>query len=170
METRGHSVGSVPLKRIPHHRIGRAKKRGFWNRVIERHLIGFITRSSDERRFHNACGQRPRTHIDRRMRRCLVRPLRPRLPNPERVTLELNVRVIELGLGESETVCEHCQEPLNLHQPDESLPSQLLATCGSCSRWFSLVGVDAEGSEYLMVELPSRSQLEVIRSKRSGAG
>jgi hypothetical protein len=84
------------------------------------------------------------------------------------VSVELNVRLIDLGPADSETLCDHCQKPLSLHQPDESIPSQLLATCGSCLRWFSLHEIGVSGSKYIVVELPSTSQVEALVQSKSG--
>jgi hypothetical protein len=68
--------------------------------------------------------------------------------------------VIDLGSSDPEPRCGHCREPLNLHQPDESLPSHLLATCSACFRWFSLLALDEDSSECLMVELPDKPEIE----------
>ena len=51
--------------------------------------------------------------------------------------------------------CPACQVPLNLHQPDEEQPSQLLGTCDCCSRWFFLVESELDWEGMLLFELPS---------------
>lgn len=57
--------------------------------------------------------------------------------------------------------CTSCSVPLNLHQPDEDSPTQLLGTCDCCSRWFLLVESELDGEETFMFELPSA---EAIRA------
>jgi hypothetical protein len=81
--------------------------------------------------------------------------------------VELNVRTVELGTGELEPRCDHCRHPLNLHQPDEGLPSRLLATCGDCFRWFALFALDEDGAECLIVELPEGSFMEQVYRTKS---
>jgi len=51
--------------------------------------------------------------------------------------------------------CTACQIPLNLSQPDEEQPSQLLGTCEGCSRWFFLVESELDWEGMLLFELPS---------------
>jgi hypothetical protein len=91
-----------------------------------------------------------------------VEPFAVRFPSPMKVALELNARVITSGVIESTPCCPSCDHGLSLHQPDESRPSQLLATCGSCSQWFSLTEFADESGELLMVELPSLSVFEKL--------
>ncbi len=62
--------------------------------------------------------------------------------------------------------CPNCQVPLNLHQPDEEQPSQLLGTCESCARWFFLVESERDWDGTLLFELPSA---ETIRALFAGS-
>jgi hypothetical protein len=96
-----------------------------------------------------------------------LKPFRLRFPTPLKVTCELNARVIKPETLEYPPVCPCCGQELSLHQPDENLPTQLLATCDDCSRWFSLIECSDDGSEILMVELPGRSMIEEIVLKLS---
>jgi hypothetical protein len=32
--------------------------------------------------------------------------------------------------------CQHCELPLDLHQPDAEFPARLLGTCDACHRWY----------------------------------
>ena len=56
------------------------------------------------------------------------------------LTFELVARCRELGYLDQFALLPECQVPLNLHQPDEDQPSQLLGTCDCCSRWFFIGG------------------------------
>jgi hypothetical protein len=89
-----------------------------------------------------------------------VEPFLSRFPSPIKVAFELNARVIDSGALESTPCCPSCDQGLSLHQPDESRPAQLLATCESCSQWYSLIELADESGELLMVELPSLSMFE----------
>jgi hypothetical protein len=77
-----------------------------------------------------------------------------------KMVLELNARVIDSEAIESPPCCPSCNRTMNLHQPDENLPSQLLATCGFCGAWYSLIELKDDPMEVLMIELPRRSVLE----------
>jgi len=62
--------------------------------------------------------------------------------------------------GDFAPSCPHCKNGLNLHQPDESSPDQLLATCDSCFRWFCLLELGSDGLDVLMIELPGKTMVE----------
>jgi len=90
-----------------------------------------------------------------------MEPSRTRFPRPMQVSVELTARVIDLEAVDSAPCCPDCDQALNLHQPDERLPDQLLATCDSCFRWYSLFELSDNASEVLMLELPGRSTVTV---------
>jgi hypothetical protein len=83
-----------------------------------------------------------------------------RHPGPIRAMLELTARVIDLGAEGAAPCCPLCGQLLNLHQPDESLPNQLLATCDSCLQWYSLFGIGENSNQFLMLDLPDKSMIE----------
>ncbi len=60
---------------------------------------------------------------------------------------------------EAQLVCPECGAPLNLSQPDEEFPTDLLATCGPCRRWYVL-GEPNESGEVLLLELPGISEID----------
>lgn len=80
-----------------------------------------------------------------------------------KATVELTARVIDLESEDAAPCCPHCQQLLNLHQPDESLPNRLLATCDSCLRWYALFGIGDAPSQFLMLDLPDKSMIEQAR-------
>jgi hypothetical protein len=92
-----------------------------------------------------------------------VEPARSRFPSLMKATMELTARMIDLEAEDTAPCCPHCEQMLNLHQPDENLPNQLLATCDSCHRWYSLFEVGDDASEFLMLDLPDRSMVEEAR-------
>ncbi len=89
-----------------------------------------------------------------------MEPAQSRLPGSMKATMELTARVIDLEAEDTVPCCPHCEQLLDLHQPDESLPNQLLATCDSCPRWYSLFGIGEESNQFLMLDLPDKSMIE----------
>jgi hypothetical protein len=90
-----------------------------------------------------------------------VNPSQFAISQPSRMTFELVARAITTNSWSNSFCCPNCQVPLNLHQPDEEQPSQLLGTCDCCSRWFFLVESEMNGDGTLLFELPSA---EMIRA------
>ena len=89
-----------------------------------------------------------------------MEPAGSRHPGPIRAMLELTARVIDLEAEDTVPCCPLCEQLLNLHQPDESLPNQLLATCDSCLQWYSLFGIGENSNQFLMLDLPDKSMIE----------
>ena len=87
-------------------------------------------------------------------------PARSRFPIPTKVMVKLVTCVVEMQVVQTGPCCPHCEEPLNLHQPDESSPGQLLATCDQCLGWYSLFELEDGQSEFLMLELPTKRMVE----------
>ncbi len=85
-------------------------------------------------------------------------PTRLRFLSPTK--LELATCVIEMEGVQTGPSCLHCNELLNLHQPDESSPGQLLATCDQCLGWYSLFELKDGASEFVMLELPTKIMVE----------
>jgi hypothetical protein len=81
----------------------------------------------------------------------------------------LSFELVARGLASTDEdnvlCCPDCQVPLDLHQPDLAEPMQLLATCGCCTRWFMLVELDLDGSETLLLELPSAESIRLAHAE-----
>ncbi len=71
------------------------------------------------------------------------------------LSFELVARAVSTQSRANSLCCPTCQIPLNLSQPDEEQPSQLLGTCECCSRWFFLVESELDWEGMLLFELPS---------------
>jgi hypothetical protein len=54
--------------------------------------------------------------------------------------------------------CPRCGCPLDLHQPQPSLPERLLGTCDSCDSW-ALIEVGPDGAKTITVVLPETTGL-----------
>jgi hypothetical protein len=50
--------------------------------------------------------------------------------------------------------CRDCRTALNVHQPDENRPEQLLATCARCGGWYLIV-FGGEYTEAFLFDLPN---------------
>ena len=87
-------------------------------------------------------------------------PAEARFPFSSKIAVELNALLVHLTRNGTRPMCPNCNHPLDLHQPDENAPENLLATCDSCSRWYFLSEVGKQGRDVLLVELPSRSIVE----------
>jgi hypothetical protein len=74
--------------------------------------------------------------------------------------VELATRMIEMEVTQTGPSCPHCNQSLNLHQPDESSPGQLLATCDQCFGWYSLFELKEGANEFVMIELPTKLMVE----------
>jgi hypothetical protein len=83
------------------------------------------------------------------------------------LSVEVRIRVLDLAAGLSEVSCPDCEQPLNLHQPDESIPDQILATCDTCTRWFAVRELDDDGTHCAMFEIPSNLPIESILAQQS---
>jgi hypothetical protein len=95
-----------------------------------------------------------------RVRRKNVGPTRSRFPIPTKAKVELVTCLVEMEAVQTGPSCPQCNEPLNLHQPDESSPGQLLATCDQCLGWYSLFELKDGASEFLMLELPTKRMVD----------
>lgn len=97
-----------------------------------------------------------------------MRRFRSTVSSPVNVTFDLQARVIALENQQTIPSCPHCGTTLNLHQPDEGTPNQLLGTCESCSHWYFLIELEQEWSEVLVVDLPCEALIRGM-FKRAGA-
>lgn len=75
------------------------------------------------------------------------------------MTFELVAHTVSTDSWASLPYCPNCQVPLDLHQPDEAQPSQLLGLCDGCSRWFFLVESELDWEGMLLFELPSAEMI-----------
>src|SRR5438067_1038088 len=76
-------------------------------------------------------------------------------PLPHQMTIEWNVSTLTISSEGLETPqCRECQTALNVHQPDEDRPEQLLATCARCGTWY-LIELGKRKTEAFMFDLPN---------------
>ena len=88
---------------------------------------------------------------------------RSRHRDPMKAMLELSACIVKLDEEDSALRCPLCNQVFNLHQPDENLPNQLLATCDYCQRWFCLFGIGEDPNQFFMLSLPDKSVIEEAR-------
>jgi hypothetical protein len=75
------------------------------------------------------------------------------------LTFQLVARSVSSIAWANSLCCPECEVTLNLHQPDEDQPSQLLGTCDCCSRWFFLVENELDCDDMLLFELPNAEEI-----------
>jgi hypothetical protein len=85
------------------------------------------------------------------------------------LAFELVARSVNSNAWANSLCCPECQITLNLHQPDEEQPSQLLGTCDGCSKWFFVLENDLELDEMLLFELPTAETIRAALVGRCGA-
>jgi hypothetical protein len=87
------------------------------------------------------------------------------------LVFELVARSVSSNAWANSLCCPECQVTLNLHQPDEEQPSQLLGTCDCCSRWFFLVENELDCDDMLLIELPTADSIRAaLGAPRAHAG
>jgi len=79
-------------------------------------------------------------------------------------TFELVARGTARNDGVNSLYCPDCQIPLDLHQPDQEEPMQLLGTCDECSKWFLVVELDSDWSGTLLLEIPSAETIRLTHA------
>jgi hypothetical protein len=78
------------------------------------------------------------------------------------LTFELVAQAVSASSWTNSLCCTSCRVPLNLHQPDEERPSQLLGTCDACSRWFFVVESEMDWEGMLLFELPTAETIRAM--------
>jgi len=61
-----------------------------------------------------------------------------------------------------EPECQGCGEYLDLHQPAEDRPEELLGVCPECNEWYLVVS-DAPGGEELVVKIMKAELIAAAR-------
>jgi hypothetical protein len=85
--------------------------------------------------------------------------------SPHQISISWEVTTLEVAAGGFLSFdCQECQTTLDIHQPDEEHPSQLLGTCRSCGAWH-LVEIASDGSEAMLLKVPN---LDDVRHKLTG--
>src|SRR4051794_12496143 len=73
---------------------------------------------------------------------------------PREITITCEVSSLAISPAGLATVsCQHCQTSLDVHQPDEKIPTHLLATCGRCGDWY-MIELLSNRTQALMVTMP----------------
>jgi hypothetical protein len=74
----------------------------------------------------------------------------------------LDAHAVSVNSESNSLFCTSCTLPLDLHQPDEENPLQLLGTCNSCSRWFFLLEGESEWDSTILLELPAADEIRSL--------
>lgn len=81
------------------------------------------------------------------------------------IKVDVRLRVLTLESDVPAASCPDCDQPLNLHQPDEGMPAQLLATCETCSLWFAIHEHPTSERGLVMFEIAARQVVAALRAK-----
>jgi hypothetical protein len=63
--------------------------------------------------------------------------------------------------------CAKCQAPLQIHQPEPSIPDRFLGTCARCRSWY-FISCTADRTEGVMVLLPTLDALQKALTEQKG--
>jgi hypothetical protein len=70
------------------------------------------------------------------------------------LSIAWNVTAFEVSAdGFVSAVCQKCQTKLDINQPQENDPNELLGTCSHCGCWH-LIQVSPDGAEALLFNVP----------------
>ncbi len=97
-------------------------------------------------------------------------PFRVKASHSPTVLVEMSAHRVVLDSESPLPSCPTCDELLDLHQPDESRPAQLLAICLSCSKWYLWLDEPIDGHGIALVELPSHETLRERMPVEAGLG
>lgn len=81
---------------------------------------------------------------------------------PKTISMTWTATVVDVGSdGLVSPRCQKCRCELDVHQPEEDRPDQLLGTCPACHAWH-LVEVAPDGAEAVVLAIPG---LDEVRRK-----
>ena len=73
---------------------------------------------------------------------------------PHQLSVSWNVTVLEVTPdGIVSPACQKCRASLEIHQPDEARPDQLLGTCRECGCWH-MIEMAPGGREAYLFDIP----------------
>ncbi len=89
-------------------------------------------------------------------------PFRTRLSGPIPIRFDVVARPVMWVPDGSALGCPECHAPIDLHQPDENQPNNLLGTCLECSRWFLVIEIQEASRRTLIVDLPCADKIREV--------
>ena len=91
-----------------------------------------------------------------------MQPSRSKFFGPIPISFDLMTHAVSMSPEVSSLCCPECEVPLDLHQPDDNEPTQLLGICGSCNKWYFLVEIEFDWNGALLFELPSAGAIRAM--------
>jgi hypothetical protein len=91
-----------------------------------------------------------------------MQPSRSHFSGPVPISFEMMTHAASMSQEVGSLCCPECEVPLDLHQPDDNEPTQLLGVCASCSRWYFVVEVESTWNNALLFELPSAGSIRAM--------
>jgi hypothetical protein len=89
----------------------------------------------------------------------MMQTSRSTVSGPIPTSFDLMTHAVSLSSEVSSLSCPECEVPLDLHQPDDNQPTQLLGICCACNRWYFLVETESDWTGALLFELPSADEI-----------
>jgi hypothetical protein len=91
-----------------------------------------------------------------------MRPSRFKFSGPIPMSFDLMTHAVSMSPNVGSLCCPECEIPLDLHQPDDDEPTQLMGICGACGKWFFLVEIESGWNGALLFELPSARAIRAM--------
>jgi hypothetical protein len=91
-----------------------------------------------------------------------MQPSRSKFSGPIPISFEMTTHAVSMSPEVCSLCCPECEIPLDLHQPDDNEPTQLLGICGSCCKWYFLVEIESDWNDALLFELPSAGAVRAL--------
>ena len=91
-----------------------------------------------------------------------MQPSRSKFSGPIPISIEMTTHAVSMSPEVCSLCCPECEIPLDLHQPDDNEPTQLLGICGSCSKWYFVVEIESDWNGALLFELPSAGSIRAM--------
>ena len=76
-----------------------------------------------------------------------MQPSRSKFSGPIPISFEMTTHAVSMSPEVCSLCCPECEIPLDLHQPDDNEPTQLLGICGSCCKWYFLVEIESDWND-----------------------
>jgi hypothetical protein len=87
---------------------------------------------------------------------------RSKFSGPIPISFDLMTHAVSMSPDGSSLCCPECEVLLDLHQPDDNEPTQLLGICDACNKWYFLVEIEFNWNGALLFELPSAGAIRAM--------
>jgi hypothetical protein len=96
-----------------------------------------------------------------------MRASRATFSGPIPISFEMMTHAVSMSSEVCSLCCPECEIPLDLHQPDDNEPTQLLGICAPCGKWYFLVEIESGWNGALLFELPSAGAIRAMLADKA---